>query len=577
MLDSDSTLQIPLAILNSLQAPSKLSIQLSDGQEFFHLLLWKDLEGEFFHINYISKNQNNALTVSNALKTIQFINAGSDFSFILDSETPKLQGNLKKSNKYTLTTHIIEPYSHISPSSASRFLFECSDGTFEIDGMCVRVCPTKFYKENNVCRPCTEECGLCLSNSQCNNCQGITYFDSATQTCVSECPEGYFQDYNNRICVQCSEGCLKCNFPDGECTSSSFKRDMIINLIICLVMVALITLCAYYCNKEAPEEQSQPPQSQEENQTKEKSNQEVPESVQRARPRKGSNLLGPYNMLYEDADVPEDAGEEDHIPSRRKKKRLTNFAKSKLLNISMSKPFEVDDGNQDKAISHDSACKFFSTSASPMIGKSRFDLSPMIFSKSPLLSSYAGAGTGRNLLSSSNMDDQKQQQNEKQEKQDQKAIKTRSILFNMEDSPLKKARENLKRQAHASDEKKDGTPLALSSIKVDYHQFDTNEDEKEEPQKEDDEKEIKEVSEPEKDENTEGYKPDLSISSFVDRDDFEDLSSCTICGMNKRDCVIQPCRHTVACYACMEQFKESYGVCPRCQKMVTGLQKFNNK
>jgi len=253
---------------------------------------------------------------------------------------------------------------------------------------------------------------------------------------------------------------------------------MIINLIICLVMVGLITLCAYYCNKEAPEEQSQPAQSQED-QTKEKNKPEIQPQQHEEKPKKrGTQLLGQYNMLYEDQEVEEEGAEEDMVPTRRKKKRLTDFAKSRLLNLSMSKPFEVDDGNQEKAISHDSANKLFSTSNSPMINcRSRLDISPMLVSKSPLLSSYAG--TRPNLLST-HMDEQqeshRQLKPDQNQNQNENAVKTRSILFNMEDSPLKRARETLKRQLQVADEKKDAVPVALSSVKIEYQEFDTVED-----------------------------------------------------------------------------------------------------
>ena len=100
---------------------------------------------------------------------------------------------------------------------------ECSKG-FLYDNKCIDSCPDGYYpdNENNVCVPCQGGCEKCRDSKICYECKPGLYLDEFDFTCKDKCPIGQVgitgkckncDDYNN--CIQCSsdniKNCLTCN------------------------------------------------------------------------------------------------------------------------------------------------------------------------------------------------------------------------------------------------------------------------------------------------------------------------------------------------------------------------------
>ncbi|EAR93490.2 transmembrane protein, putative (macronuclear) [Tetrahymena thermophila SB210] len=104
------------------------------------------------------------------------------------------------------------------------------------DGKCD--CSLGFYRVNDKCSPCPQNCGSCDSNG-CQKCKQGFYFDY-NKDCVSNCPETYHVDQDQQNCVcgtdqqeidhKCScpdkqvfenGKCVNCNSNCQQCSSST--------------------------------------------------------------------------------------------------------------------------------------------------------------------------------------------------------------------------------------------------------------------------------------------------------------------------------------------------------------------
>jgi len=438
----------------------------------------------------------------------------------------------------------------ISRTQSLRSLSQCPTGFFLNDGACSRVCPLNNYRDGGYCFKCDGNCSTCLSQNTCNPCVGRQSFFEEENICVDKCPENYFNDYNNALCVKCAEGCTTCSFPNGLCTTNYFKTDMIINLIVSSVLFGLVVLCACFCNQEKEENSTQEQQAEQNDQA------EVPV------PQKGQDQHiqqiidgkpgGQYNILPEEFDLQGGNLEDDDgpLPSRRAKKRLTDFAQKKLLRVSMSKPFIIDDGNEEKAISHDSASKLFSKRSFSPLFVSKSDISPTLL-KGSKFNLESDEGSRPNLQSFQNLEDQN----------------AKKLIFDVSDSTPTNKGAGPDRTA----------ALFLLATKETSLGKKVNNQEEEDLDNDislhlNQENDFGEIIYEESSKEG-GYQQDSSMNASKDKDESLDYHACTICGLNRRDCMNKPCGHTVACYACMEQFREQYGVCPKCQRLLSGLTK----
>ena len=101
----------------------------------------------------------------------------------------------------------------IKQSPSWRRLNQCPKDYFVTDGTCARVCSANQYESEGICKPCSDTCDKCLSQDICNPCPNDQFYFKITTSCLATCPDGYFGDINNKLCVKCSEGCAKCTFP----------------------------------------------------------------------------------------------------------------------------------------------------------------------------------------------------------------------------------------------------------------------------------------------------------------------------------------------------------------------------
>lgn len=77
---------------------------------------------------------------------------------------------------------------------------------------------------------CTLPCRTCATPSNptvCTSCYSIVsitpsiYFDSDNQKCLTDCPDGKYENYNLNLCSPCDTNCLTCNNTATYCLSCS--------------------------------------------------------------------------------------------------------------------------------------------------------------------------------------------------------------------------------------------------------------------------------------------------------------------------------------------------------------------
>jgi proprotein convertase subtilisin/kexin type 5 len=85
----------------------------------------------------------------------------------------------------------------------------CADGSFKLDGNCVKTCPNGFYlgtdtNGNKQCMPCDSSCQTCSDGTKsCQTCQPKFYRVPSKGICSPLCLETYVLEDN--ICKSCSE------------------------------------------------------------------------------------------------------------------------------------------------------------------------------------------------------------------------------------------------------------------------------------------------------------------------------------------------------------------------------------
>jgi hypothetical protein len=521
----------------------------------------KSIDGETVEKYNISKVQQTLLLViRKGIYTIPF-----------ESEPLTISGKLQDSFPYILTIQVSElnTLNKDSPlhQKNSRFLYQCPIGFYPVDGTYMRVCPTQYFKKNGFCWKCPQEkCTRCLSEKRCNPCKEHEFYFEEKGSCVKKCPEKYFEDFNNGICTSCVEGCKTCTFPNGQCHQSSFMSDMIINGIIFVVLVSFITLCACNC-KRATEAIAK--QNDQEQQEKKK---EGPQDLGAKINAKLKVMKNQYNIMSESFDHDTEEGESEES-ERKNKKRLTEFAKSKLLTVSMSKkPFAVDDSNEERAVSHDSATKLHTKNSSASLFGSKAELSPALLAGLNILTtkedSTPALPNGQDeYLSNKRLSVSMEKLSQESIEDGKHSISIFGLLAQKTSSFAKKGKK--------SDDSNDVEKAEFHFQSQEHEEEREEEHEREHEGEEDDEDE--EDTRKEKEKNA-GYNPDLSINNTSrDKDGKIDYTVCTICTLNKRNCLIQSCGHVVACYPCMEQWKKTHGVCPKCKRLISSLEKMSKK
>lgn len=93
---------------------------------------------------------------------------------------------------------------------------------YRLDNTCVSRCPPRsFPNQGGVCWPCHESCETCAGAGQdsCLTCAPAHLHVTDLAVCLQICPEGYYENYDNKTCVPCEANCASCQDRPDYCTS----------------------------------------------------------------------------------------------------------------------------------------------------------------------------------------------------------------------------------------------------------------------------------------------------------------------------------------------------------------------
>lgn len=92
---------------------------------------------------------------------------------------------------------------------------ECQPRLMLEEGHCVASClPGHFQTDDYECLPCSDSCSSCSSNADgCVSCADS--FLEFNQTCVEQCPPGFWNETSRDQCLPCPPGCEMCSSQDN--------------------------------------------------------------------------------------------------------------------------------------------------------------------------------------------------------------------------------------------------------------------------------------------------------------------------------------------------------------------------
>ncbi|XP_068278360.1 proprotein convertase subtilisin/kexin type 5 isoform X1 [Nyctibius grandis] len=79
--------------------------------------------------------------------------------------------------------------------------------------ICVSTCPPGHYNaDKKRCKKCSPSCETCVGghSDQCMTCKSGYYLNEVTNSCITNCPDGFYLDKNKIVCRKCSENCRTC-------------------------------------------------------------------------------------------------------------------------------------------------------------------------------------------------------------------------------------------------------------------------------------------------------------------------------------------------------------------------------
>ncbi|XP_010011899.1 PREDICTED: proprotein convertase subtilisin/kexin type 5-like, partial [Nestor notabilis] len=79
--------------------------------------------------------------------------------------------------------------------------------------ICVSTCPAGHYSaDKKRCKKCSPNCETCVGghSDQCMTCKSGYYLNEVTNSCITNCPDGFYLDKNKIVCRKCSENCKTC-------------------------------------------------------------------------------------------------------------------------------------------------------------------------------------------------------------------------------------------------------------------------------------------------------------------------------------------------------------------------------
>lgn len=99
-------------------------------------------------------------------------------------------------------------------------------------GECLTTCQSQTFEFTDSgtgqrsCIDCNSACAECIgpTTADCTSCSIGAFLHGAE--CLESCPEGYYEDDINSVCVQCSTNCEVCNAFGCQMCASGFFLDL---------------------------------------------------------------------------------------------------------------------------------------------------------------------------------------------------------------------------------------------------------------------------------------------------------------------------------------------------------------
>jgi len=90
---------------------------------------------------------------------------------------------------------------------------QCLHGSLKylFNNTCIHDCPHGFFGNNNTqtCDLCDSTCDTCADTAAfCTKCNGTFYLYQ--NQCLTECPAGFYKNFSNNECTPCIINCLEC-------------------------------------------------------------------------------------------------------------------------------------------------------------------------------------------------------------------------------------------------------------------------------------------------------------------------------------------------------------------------------
>nr|CAD7264540.1 unnamed protein product [Timema shepardi] len=95
-------------------------------------------------------------------------------------------------------------------------------GHYKLDSLCVSRCPPRsFPNQDGICWPCHDSCDTCAGAGQdsCLTCAPAHLRVTDLAVCLQQCPEGYYEDSEENLCVPCEPNCASCHDQPDYCSS----------------------------------------------------------------------------------------------------------------------------------------------------------------------------------------------------------------------------------------------------------------------------------------------------------------------------------------------------------------------
>lgn len=90
--------------------------------------------------------------------------------------------------------------------STCKIPLSCTSG-YSYEGYCLTVCPNTTFANVNYCQTCINNCKTCTSAIVCTSCIEGYFYNSTSNSCNINCPQGSFINWVTRTCDQCPTGC----------------------------------------------------------------------------------------------------------------------------------------------------------------------------------------------------------------------------------------------------------------------------------------------------------------------------------------------------------------------------------